>query len=38
MSRSVSSNVKFEIVDVKAFKKARMLRKQVRNQKAMWSK
>jgi len=37
MSRSTKRNGKFEVVDVKAAKQQRVLRKQVRRQKAMWS-
>ena len=38
MSKSICNNMKFEVVDARVFKKARMLRKQVRQQKAVWSK
>ena len=38
MSKSVRHNAKFEVVDVKIFKKARMLRQQTRQQKSAWSK
>jgi len=37
MSKSLKRNCKFEVVDVKAAKQQRVLRKQVRQQKAMWS-
>jgi len=37
MSRSLKRNAKLEVVDVKAAKQQRVLRKQIRNQKAMWS-
>jgi len=36
MSKSLKRNGKFEVVDVKAAKQQRVLRKQVRQQKAMW--
>ena len=38
MSKSIRSNAKFGVVDVKAAKQQRMLRQQVRQQKTAWSK
>jgi len=38
MSRSTKRNAKFEVVDVKAAKQQRVLRKQIRQQKSAWSK
>lgn len=37
MSRSTKRNAKFEVVGVKAAKQQRVLRKQIRKQKAAWS-